>query len=71
MCSKLSVVVALCLLPTGKYEFLGKLLISKHNRKQKSAVKAVANGVHTAKLDTGIHLRRRKRERLAMMAADV
>jgi hypothetical protein len=37
----------------------------------KSAVKAVANGVHTAKFETESHLRRRKRERLAPMAADV
>jgi hypothetical protein len=35
-----------------------KLLISKRNRKRKSAVKAVANGVHTEKLGTEIHLRR-------------
>ncbi len=50
---------------------LGKLLIYKLNRKQKSAVKVVANGVHTAKLETESHLRRRKRERLALMTADV
>jgi hypothetical protein len=48
-----------------------KLLISKQNCKQKSAVKVVANEVHTAKLETENHLRRRKRERLALMAADV
>ncbi len=50
---------------------MGKLLISKLNRKQKSAVKVVANGVHTAKLETKSHLRRRKREQLALMTADV
>ncbi len=55
-CSKSSVVVAPCLLPTGKYEFWEKLLISKRNRKQKGAVKVVANGVHTAKLETESHL---------------
>jgi hypothetical protein len=64
-------VVALCLLPTGKYEFFGKQLISKRNRKQKSAVKVEANGVHTAKLETESHLQRRKRKRLALMTADV
>ncbi len=60
-------------LPTSnrKMWVLGKLLISKWNRKQKSAVKVVANGVHTAKLETESHLRRRKRERLALMVADV
>jgi hypothetical protein len=50
---------------------LGKLLISKQNRKQKSAVKVVANRVHTAELETESHIRRRKKERLALMAADV
>ncbi len=50
---------------------LGKLLISKWNHKQKRAVEVVANGVHTAKLKTESHLRRRKREGLALMAADV
>ncbi len=50
---------------------LGKLLISKWNRKQESAVKVVANRVHTAKLETVSHLWRRKRERLVLMAADV
>jgi hypothetical protein len=54
-----------------KIKFWEKLLISKRNCKQKSAVKVVANGVHTAKLETENHLRRRKRERLALMAADV
>jgi hypothetical protein len=38
---------------------------------KKSAMKVVANGVHTAKLETESHLRRRKRERLALMNADV
>jgi hypothetical protein len=37
----------------------------------KSAVQVVANEVYTAKLETKNHLRRRKRERLALMAADV
>jgi hypothetical protein len=60
-------VVAPCLLPTGKY----KLLISKRNCKQKNAVKVVADGVHTAKLETENHLRMQNRERLALMAADV
>jgi hypothetical protein len=46
-------------------------LISKRNRKQKSAVKVVANGVHTAKLETESHLQRQKGERLALMAANV
>jgi hypothetical protein len=50
---------------------LGKLLISKWNHKQKSAVEVVANGVHTAKLETESQLRRRKREWLALIAADV
>jgi hypothetical protein len=50
---------------------LGKLLISEQNRKQKSAVKVVANGVYTAKLETESHLLRQKRERLALMAANV
>jgi hypothetical protein len=55
-----------------KISLLGKLLISKRNRKQKSAVKAVANGVHTAAiLETESHLPRRQRERLALMAADM
>jgi hypothetical protein len=48
-----------------------KLLIFKQNCKRKSAVKVVANGVHTVKHETESHLRRRKRERLALMAADV
>jgi hypothetical protein len=50
---------------------LEKLLISKRNRKQKSAVEVVANGVHTAKFETESHLRRRKREQLVLMAANV
>jgi hypothetical protein len=50
---------------------LEKTVDSKQNRKQKSAVKVVANGVHTAKLETESHLRRQKRERLALMAADL
>jgi hypothetical protein len=33
---------------------LEKLLISKQNRKRKSAVKVVANGVYTGKLETKI-----------------
>jgi hypothetical protein len=49
----------------------GKTLISKRNRKQKIAVEVVANGVHTAKFETECHLRRQKRERLALMAADL
>jgi hypothetical protein len=48
-----------------------KLLISIQNRKRENAVNIVADGVHTAKLETENHLRRRKRERLALMAADV
>jgi hypothetical protein len=48
-----------------------KLLISKRNRKRKNAVKVVADGVHTAKLETENHLQRRKRERLVLKAADV
>jgi hypothetical protein len=71
MCSKLRVVVATCLLPTGKMSFGKKLLISKRNRKRKNAVKVVADVVHTAKLETENHLRRRKRERLVLMAADM
>jgi hypothetical protein len=55
-------VVAPCLLPTGKMSFGKKLLISKQNLKQKNAVKVVADGVHTAKLETESHLRRLKRE---------
>jgi hypothetical protein len=46
-------------------------LISKQNRKQENAVKVVANGVQTAKLETENHLRRRKRERLTLMAANL
>jgi hypothetical protein len=46
-------------------------MISKQNRKQESAVKVVANGTHTAKLEIESHSRRQKRERLALMAADV
>jgi hypothetical protein len=38
---------------------------------KKNALKVVADGVHTAKLETENHLRRRKREQLALMAADV
>jgi hypothetical protein len=41
--------------------------ISKRNRKLKNAVKVVVDGVHTAKLETENHLRRR----LALMAADM
>jgi hypothetical protein len=37
-----------------KNEFGKKLLISKRNRKRKSAVKVEANGVHTVKLVTKI-----------------
>jgi hypothetical protein len=48
-----------------------KLLISKQNRKLANAVKVVADGVHTAKLETENNLQRRKRERLALMAANV
>ncbi len=55
----------------GKYEFWEKLSIFKRNRKQKSAVKVVANGVHSAKNETESHLQRRNRERLALMAADM
>jgi hypothetical protein len=51
--------------------FLEKLLISKGNRRQESTVKGVANVVHTAKLATESHLRRRKRKRLALIAANV
>jgi hypothetical protein len=54
-----------------KTSFLERLLISKRNCKWESAVKVVANGVHTAKLATESHLRRRKRKRLALIAADV
>jgi hypothetical protein len=61
MCSKSSVVVALCLFPTERINS-ERLLISKQNRKQKSAVNVVANGVYTAKLETKNHLQRRKRE---------
>jgi hypothetical protein len=70
---KSSVEVALCLLPTGKKSefFCEKLLISKQNRKRESAVKVVANGRHTAKLETESHLRRGERKRLALIAADV
>ncbi len=46
-----------------KTSFLEKLLISKRNRKRESAVKGVANGVHTAKLTTESHLRRRAEEK--------
>jgi hypothetical protein len=48
-----------------------KLLISKRNCKRENAVKVVAHGVHTAKLETENHFQRRKREQLALMAADV
>jgi hypothetical protein len=48
-----------------------KLLISKQNCMRENAVKVVADGAHTAKLETENHLRRRKRERLALMAAEV
>jgi hypothetical protein len=46
-------------------------LISKRNGKRENAVNVVADGVHTAKLETENQLRRKKRERLALMAADV
>ena len=59
------------LLTSNRKGIWKKLLISKRNRKQKSAVEVVANGVHTAKLETESHLRRRKREQLALMAADM
>jgi hypothetical protein len=48
-----------------------KLLIPKQNRKQKSAVKVVANGVYTAKFETKSLMNLGKRERLALMAADI
>jgi hypothetical protein len=49
--------------PTGKKnKIFEKLLISKQNRMLENAVKVVANGVHTAKLETESHLRRRRRK---------
>jgi hypothetical protein len=47
------------------------MLISKRNRKRKGAVNVVANGVYTAKIETESDLQRRKRERLALMAANL
>jgi hypothetical protein len=54
-----------------KSECEKKLLISKRNRKQKSAVKVVADGVYTAKSSKKNHLQGRKREQLALMAVYV
>ncbi len=71
-CSKSSIVVALCLLPTGKKLIFGKnCWFLNEIASEKGAVKDVANGVHTAKLETKNHLWRQKRERLALMAADM
>jgi hypothetical protein len=54
-----------------KNEFEKKLLISKRNRKRKSAVKVVADGVYTAKFKTISLTKVKERERLALMAADI
>jgi phenylpyruvate tautomerase PptA (4-oxalocrotonate tautomerase family) len=61
MCSKSSIVVAICLLPTENWIWR-KLLISKRNRKQKNAVKVVANAVLRQNLEQKNHLRRLERE---------
>ncbi len=57
--------VALCSLPTEKMN-LEKTVDFLTKSQAKSDVKVVANGVYTAKLETKNHIRRRKRERLAV-----
>jgi hypothetical protein len=70
-CSKSSIVVALCLLTAEKWMWKKNCWFLSEIASEKSAVKVVADGVHTAKSSKQNHLWGQKRERLALMTADV
>jgi hypothetical protein len=60
-----------CRLPTERTKLRKKGWWFLSEIESEKCFGSCADGVHTAKLETENHLRRRKRERMALMAADV
>ncbi len=70
-CSKLSAVVVFANFHQKEQSWKEKVDDFKAKSKAKSAFEVVANEVHSLEFGTKYHLRRRKRERLALVAANV